>query len=266
MDAQKFEHIEKLYHYTKFESARKILENQTLLFGELPDMNDIYEQHKQFFYGMGADPKVNDCFYHEIGKYKQISLTEDQYKAGKRYGFDIPAMWGHYADKGQGVCLVFDKNKLLARIADGNKYYHEKVKYDKDSNNVVIGEDVQKCDEIKSFIEYNRSSIFMSKTEDWTYEQEYRILTNDDSIKSIDISGCIICALVRARKNEDFKHKQAVLNILQCKTYLYSNFGGSILLHNDEEQIFPNCRFATREEWESEKTCLKCRPLRTDNH
>ena len=49
----------------------------------------------------------------EIRLYQQVSLTRDFC----RMGFDIPAMWGHYGDKGKGVCVIFDKKKLLDNLS-----------------------------------------------------------------------------------------------------------------------------------------------------
>lgn len=253
MTAKDFEKIEKLYHYTTFESAWHILTNQTLLFGALPDMNDIYEQHKQIGFNYNSNLELNNLFYKELGKYKQISFTIDD----KRKGFDIPAMWGHYAAKGNGVCLVFDKNKILERISD-NLYFHGRITYNKDSNNVIVVNDVHNKKGIRPFLDKNKLDIFMSKTEDWSYEQEYRIVTNDRQAKSLDIQGCVICALYRARTNEESDVKQAILDILKCKSYRYSNFYGSISLQNDDEQIYPFCRFATREEWLRDMKCQKC--------
>lgn len=35
----------------------------------------------------------------------------------------ISAMWGHYADKNHGVCIVFDKNKLVEILKKQNCLY-----------------------------------------------------------------------------------------------------------------------------------------------
>lgn len=48
------------------------------------------------------------------------------YLSGKIYeGFNLHTMWGLYADKGYGACLVFDKNKL--KLAEGD--YARDVEY-----------------------------------------------------------------------------------------------------------------------------------------
>ena len=52
-------------------------------------------------------------------KCQQISFSQDRVVDGCYYlGFDLHTMWGLYADKGYGVCLVFDKDKLELHPGD----------------------------------------------------------------------------------------------------------------------------------------------------
>ena len=111
MEKDEFNKLEKLYHYTSFDSCIKILLSNTLLLGKLCDLNDINELYRPLF-SKTLEGTDFDYVRKELGKYQQLSLTQDD-KSIDRLGFDIPAMWGHYADKGRGVCLVFNKAKLL---------------------------------------------------------------------------------------------------------------------------------------------------------
>ena len=43
---EKFEKTEKLYHFTSFDTALKIIESNRLRFGRLNNMNDIHENDK----------------------------------------------------------------------------------------------------------------------------------------------------------------------------------------------------------------------------
>ena len=106
MNRDTFLKTEKLYHYTSFESAIKILVSNKLLFGKLSNLNDINESFRPLFYSSSIN---HENALKELSKYKQISLARD----GKLKGFAIPSMWGHYAEKGYGVCLVFDKRSCL---------------------------------------------------------------------------------------------------------------------------------------------------------
>ena len=120
---EQFKQIEKLYHFTSFDTALKIIESNRLRFGRLSNMNDIHEVAKNMFVDTNGRPidkfpsDVLNALYDEVYKYRQISLTIDD-KEDDKYGFDLHQMWGLYADKGEGVCFVFDKKELDLKSAD----------------------------------------------------------------------------------------------------------------------------------------------------
>lgn len=107
-----------MYHFTSFETALKIIESNSLRFSRLNNMNDFHENGKISFVDntnhkcIDTFPSnVLDALHDEIYRYRQISLSTDNSKTGKN-GFDLHQMWGLYADKGEGACLVFDKDEL----------------------------------------------------------------------------------------------------------------------------------------------------------
>ena len=175
---KEFNSIEKLYHYTRFESCKKIIETNTLLFGRLKDMNDINELYRPLF-NNGVDDENAEKVQSMIDKLQQISLTRDM---KNKMGFDIPSMWGHYADKGNGVCLVFDKQKLLNRLSYNESIlFKGEIKY-KSSFHSSIFAKFDKYGNAKLFSKNELKQYFFSKTKDWANEQEYRIL----AINNID--------------------------------------------------------------------------------
>lgn len=82
-------------------------------------------------------------------------------------------MWGLYAEKGEGVCLVFDKTELLKRF--DNDIIHATVSYDKniESFNITTAES---SNEVYKEIKDNANKIFFHKRIEWEHEQEYRII------------------------------------------------------------------------------------------
>lgn len=178
---EQFKQTEKLYHFTSFDTALKIIETNRLKFGRLNNMNDIHENDKLMFAGangQGIDEfpsDVLDALYEEIYKYRQISLTADS-EEGDKEGFDLHQMWGLYADKGEGVCLVFDK-KELEKNYEWEKLHKGRVQYNK-------------TEELESFVISNSNSyegvlseikdripeIFFHKRIEWEHEQEYRLM------------------------------------------------------------------------------------------
>lgn len=173
MNKEFFQKTEKLYHYTSVAFALKILCSKSLRFSELKRMNDINEAHRNIFYNNNiSETSVNN----ELNKYRQISLTRDN---AHYCGYGIPAMWGHYAEKGNGVCLAFDKKKLLSLL--GSKMIKGNIQYKKSYNgDILINQE-----NIPSFFKKNIRNLFFTKTKDWSYEQEFRILTKTNSPEPI---------------------------------------------------------------------------------
>lgn len=98
-----------LYHYTTFESAVKIITSKTMLFSKIERLNDINESSGYRILYSNASEEDKNRYDLRLRNFKQISLTTD---IENRKGFNIPAMWGHYASRGSGVCLVFDRVKF----------------------------------------------------------------------------------------------------------------------------------------------------------
>ena len=148
-----------------------------------------------------------------IQDFRQISLTVD----ASRPGFAIPAMWGHYAQKGDGVCLVFDKKEMEKKLP--TNVYKGVVKYEDgyDGSIIIPLEDMDSCSDY--LVEHN-DTLFFTKTSDWSYEQEYRIIKEDDGNDYLDISGAlmavIICDLPNIQPEQDcvVSAKDAVLHQL----------------------------------------------------
>lgn len=175
---EQFEKTEKLYHFTSFDTALKIIESNRLRYGRLNNMNDIHENDKIVLVDANNHPTdkfpsdVLDELYDEIYKYRQISLTADD-KEGDKDGFDLHQMWGLYADKGEGVCLIFDKKELEKGF--GSAALHDRVSYDKTVDSYYISLS-NTADKVSVEIREHANEIFFHKRREWEHEQEYRLL------------------------------------------------------------------------------------------
>ena len=175
---EQFEKTEKLYHFTSFDTALKIIESNHLRYGRLNNMNDIHENDKIVLVDANNHPTdkfpsdVLDELYDEIYKYRQISLTADD-KEGDKDGFDLHQMWGLYADKGEGVCLIFDKKELEKGF--GSAALHDRVSYDKTVDSYYISLS-NTADKVSIEIREHANEIFFHKRREWEHEQEYRLL------------------------------------------------------------------------------------------
>ena len=182
---EEFKNIKKLYHYTKFDTAIKILEAHSLRFGRLCNMNDIHENDKLSYVDTTGTPinslpsDVLDIINCEMAKYRQISLTSDNDKLDK-LGFDLHQMWGLYADNGKGVCLVFDKDILCNNL---DKYIiHRTVSYDKKVESFYIA-NANDSRNIQINIQRQAEIIFFQKRKEWEHEQEYRYIKRCPNLK-----------------------------------------------------------------------------------
>ena len=191
-----------LYHYTTFESAVKIITSKTMLFSKIERLNDINESsgYKILFSDINGQ-KEEVKRYEDLHKnLKQISFTTDEVD---KKGFAIPAMWGHYASRGSGVCLVFDRVKFQS-IFKPPIYYCNEVEYKKYKDLSAICYDKEKYSNIDDFVRRNKDDIFFVKTQDWKYEQEFRLIANNSDLNSIDISDVLVGVILYNRNHEKF--------------------------------------------------------------
>lgn len=177
---EKFQQTDKLYHFTSFDTAKKIIESNCLRFGRLSYMNDLHESDKIVFVDL-KDQRIDefpsdvlDALHDDIYKYRQISLTAEG-EAGDKDGFDLHQMWGLYADKGDGVCLVFEKNELLKSPDMSIK--SGRISYDNSAHleSFVIS-DSNNPSQVVSEVCGRLPEIFFHKRKEWEHEQEYRLL------------------------------------------------------------------------------------------
>lgn len=117
-------------------------------------------------------------------------------------------MWGHYADSGNGVCIVLNKEKLLAKLSKYDCYYGN-IEYVENYDNTLNGDDVKKN------IDYYWFENFFIKTNDWQYEHEFRILKKAEGKENeyMDINGCIDCVIINRAK--DISHNDSVFKSSQ---------------------------------------------------
>lgn len=172
-----FERTDKLYHFTNFEAACKILASKTLRLSQMNRMNDVNESFRMIY------SRSKDVFFSwstSGTKYSQLSFSED---TGKTLGFLNLPMWGYYADKGRGVCIVLDKNKVIEELQT-RKFWHGKVRYVKKYDNDLI---------ISSEKEIDRRfrSVFFHKDNAWQHENEYRVVSRDSSLRELNIRESI---------------------------------------------------------------------------
>ena len=195
--AQRFEEMNRLYHFTSFKAACSIIKSGKLKFGKMYKMNDLIESNRIVSGRLFSDSLSERELFaeEEMNRYQQVSFSQDQNRDGFEYlGFDLHTMWGLYAEKGYGVCLVFDKNRLRYHEGDCPK----EVKYEnfipKDyafKNKSKVG--------IRSEIWRRKEELFFYKRKEWEYEQEFRVIRraeNKDDDEYLDVSEALSFVII----------------------------------------------------------------------
>lgn len=153
-----------LYHYTTLDNAIKIVATNTLLFGRMENLNDINESYRNIFGKFNMITKADNILH----KYQRLSFVIDK---PYQKGYCIPSMWGHYAESGNGACLVFNKKSLLNCLS--SKMASDYVTYSCDFDNSITLDDEGN---INSFFKKYKHELFYTKTKDWEHEQEFRVI------------------------------------------------------------------------------------------
>lgn len=206
VDSQK---RELLFHYTKFDTALfHILPEKQLLLNPLAFMNDIYETRSRLgnFWPNWENEKrgLSNFEYLKENKVKIISFVKDR----KIRGFDNQLMWSFYGEKYQGVCLIFDKQKLIQNFEytfgesgkKGEIIYELKnpipLNHDEliDIEGVMLSNadlrvftfDKNSSEIWKLFLKGKRYiDLFFRKNKQWDVETEYRFLAFDQKKPNI---------------------------------------------------------------------------------
>jgi len=127
-------------------------------------------------------------------------------------------MWSHYASEHSGICIEFNKSKLLASL---DLYHKGLVDYSGKPYDVMsnLGEDVL----------HPAKSICFMKSPDWSYEKEFRLLhsklakTDKESI-SFNYSPDSVEAIYFGLNSTE-KQRNEVMRRLKGKGYKYYIMG-----------------------------------------
>lgn len=138
----------RLYLYTSEKGLLSILDKKAIIVSHPWATNDITE-------GVAQDQNKQT---HDVKKYGYICMSAKGLS---------PAMWGYYADRGKGACLVFDLpdewvGSYEPFTLDGKETYLVEVKY---------GEERSQSQ--------NPIELLSLKSKDWQMEREYRFIIKE---------------------------------------------------------------------------------------
>ncbi|MDY4132854.1 DUF2971 domain-containing protein [Treponema sp.] len=207
------ENLDYVFHYTRYDNALNIITTNTIWAYQLSDMNDPVEfrplENTLSFAG-DVDFEQLKKRHNELtvsnnrrnNKIRVLSFSVDDthiedeifkkcvsFDNNLNHGWARTGMWAHYGDKHKGICLIFNRNKLIeaAKTNHDIKFEHQKIEY---SNNFHDFEEACSVDLNDINIDKDFTSFYMTKDKqkylfqkcmDFISEQEYRFLFISDT-------------------------------------------------------------------------------------
>lgn len=197
-----------LYHYTSTDTALDhILKDGTLKFNSFSEVNDPKERKE---WDISPLVRLNtnlsleqyDAISREVSdilkanaKLVCFSRDKDETKGSRQLdarfgrGFVKPSMWHHYAGKHDGLCLMFDSNKLqnafakqldTTRLVSGEVIYSNQGSLPRLQGDTFIIDltsvtnTVDYISAIQSHLNRFFAELFLRKLSDWAHEDEFR--------------------------------------------------------------------------------------------
>lgn len=200
----------KIYHTTSLNSFSRIWEKKRLKFSPVAGVNDVVERFRSISL---ANPRLLPMLFAMediMNAYKQISFTMDFNSTIK--GYASPLIWGIYGDKGNGVCIELDYDKLNLP----ENCFHDIVTYENNVNkNIELTNDIVSVKSLKSYIERNKNELFFLKDMCWCNENEYRIIS--DTHEYLDISNAITAVYIATLNESTFEKVDELLKDTNIK-------------------------------------------------
>lgn len=204
-----------LCHYTSFDSLCMILSTMTLKVSSFSNSNDIAELESNIACILNSYKEEEvKRFVKEHCGYISFSINKEIYGQSQnpQFGYLIPSMWGIYADKSKGACLVLDEDifKSVNNTVLSNAKWEafETISYTPFQNLKLASSKDTSLEIIKKDYKH----ILCTKHASWGHEQERR-LVGVDFPHTLSLKGGIIRGIVMGQCTTD-EHKQRLLSII----------------------------------------------------
>lgn len=171
----------------------------------------------------GAQPGSEQGWLETVAELKRIrdgcrvlSLTEDAGDAPDNFGacWARPRMWEQYADAHRGVCLVFDRPRLVTalhlELESVGSFFRDSVRYTaagiaESATTTIIDDRIfdpkQRTRAVNEHIYNNYGDFFFLKSDDFASEREYRVvlLASADEFAYVGYRDALVAVIVGER-------------------------------------------------------------------
>lgn len=176
----------RFYYYTKAEHLEYILRTGNLKVTQLGHSNDPFEYK----------PVLKD--EEEESKWDLWMPTMAPCTVCLSARMSSPVMWGHYAEHGSGICLVFDlplrtiRDDFKQQFANDDNYkvYWCLSREGKSFSlhEVVYTDDRLRLNKVRDYLQSQTQRVnnffkfFATKSTDWSYEKEFRVMVCENAL------------------------------------------------------------------------------------
>ncbi|WP_411092777.1 DUF2971 domain-containing protein [Streptomyces sp. 049-1] len=212
-----------LFHYTNSRGLHGILSSGKLRMSPYQFTNDLWESQPHYpglALRPGSGPGPDLTLWDEVDRQLRLHtkvgcLTQDLalphtvVNPDALRGWAHLALWAHYGDGHQGVCLRFDRDRLIEAFlhhrGPSSLAYHGPVRYLSSQHNpAILGIDLEQVEEFGidavslAYAEANREQLYFRKHIDWSSESEYRLVVLNQSVDYdyVDIRGALTGVLL----------------------------------------------------------------------
>ena len=204
-----------LCHYTSFNNLCSILSTMTLRISSYKNSNDMAELDSNIASILNSNKTCeieqyipNQCGYISFS----TNIWDTKNNIISKFGYLIPSMWGIYADKSRGACLVLDKDILLqenAQMLSHAKWFEFiDISYQQYQGLKLVS----KTESIEDIARKNYKHILGVKHDSWSFEQEHRCV-GDSLPPTLSLKNGVIRGIV-VGKQSSTKDKNKLLSIL----------------------------------------------------
>ncbi len=239
-----------IYKYCSFDAAEKIVKTQSLRFNNPSKFNDPFDcdiNLLDFDFSDCCDEVLNDIeesieiakenfryypkdFVNKLlnatltngfkqNNFKNSVLTKISKSVICCFSLDYSnsTMWSHYAESHKGVCFIFDF-EVTDRFID--KEINKKI-----SSRIVEYKELKLINYLKDK-KKGINNLFFTKSTDWSYEKEVRLLILNKNIEDIKFNKSFLKGIVFGANvtNENIEKLKSIIQNLSYPEFHFGKF------------------------------------------
>ena len=224
-----------LCHYTSFASLCSILSTMTLKVSSFANSNDIGELESNISCILDNNKvKEVESYVENHCGYISFSMNKeaDTPYTNPKYGYLIPSLWGIYADKSQGVCIVIDEKSLIEENKDALSHANWNKLIDVSYTRFQSSKLASSKDSPEEIVHSYSQHILGTKHSSWSHEQERRFI-GADLPQTLSLKNGVIRGVVIGKRVSSQQKKQLLLTLNNPHLACYNQLENSLFVRQE---------------------------------